>query len=174
MPPSTKGQERSSVITHDLVEGIIYVLITQGWPGYAPDRDRTRDHRYAFDLSMWQAYLWLRYRYVEISREDEIHFTIRPHWMYGDSPEVRDATGGMLGFAFVTWTNGGGVFDCRIDADTAERMLERNSIDRVLLDELTRRFRWEYGYTIDEREWPPSFDFEKEFRRQRKSRELPA
>jgi hypothetical protein len=53
-------------------------------------------------------------------------------------------------------------------------MLERNSIDRVLLDELTRRFRWEYGYTIDEREWPPSFDFEKEFRRQRKSRELPA
>ncbi len=164
MPTHTR-QERRRVIVHDLVEGIAYVLIIQGWPGYAPDRDRTCEHRYAFDLSMWQAYLWLHYTYEQMGRKDDICFRIRPHVLYGDSGEVRTAISGMLGFAFRTWMPGDGSFECKIGVDTAEHMLECNAIDRELLIELAKRFRSEYDFAVADREWPPDFDLEKEFGR---------
>ena len=165
MPTRAIKKQRKRVITHDLVEGIAYVLIIQGWPGYAPDRDRTREHRYAFDLSMWQAFLWLTYKYEQMGREDDIRFRIRPHVLHGDSGEVRNAIGGMLGFAFRTWVPGNGNFDCKISTDSAEHMLEYNAIDRELLNELSRRFRWEYDFAVADRTWPPDFDFEREFGR---------
>lgn len=154
------------VSDHDLIDGICYMLIILGgWPGYAPMHDKTSDHRQAFDLSMWQALKWLKFRYCEMGREDEVRAHFRPHWLHGTSDTVQAAVSQMLGYAFYMRSpHGRGVYYCQIDADGAERMLEWNAIDRELLVELARRFRQEYNLPAEEREWPPGFDFDHEFR----------
>lgn len=155
------------VSNHDVIDGICYMLIILGgWPNYAPLYDKAADHRNAFDLSMWQALKWLEFKYREMGREEDVHAHFRPHWLYWTSETVQGAVSQMLGFAFYMRSPfGRGVYYCQIGTETAERMLEWNAIDRELLEELTRRFRREYDFAAEDREWPPDFDFNHELGR---------
>ena len=162
--PRTRSNRVSD---HDLIDGICYMLIILGgWPNYAPSHDKAMDHRNAFDMSMWQALKWLEFRYREMGCEEDVRAHFRPDWLYWTSGIVQGTVSQMLGFAFYMRSPfGRGVYYCQIDADRAESMLEWNAIDRELLVELARRFRREYDFAAEDREWPPDFDFDHEFER---------
>ncbi len=155
----THSRVRPTVSVNDLVEGILYIAALRK-RYFAPTRDRARDSRPAFDLSMWQAYEWLEYAYDQTGQSDEVLFRIRPHEIYGDSPETQSAAMSLLSYAFHTWVPGNGVFECRINESQLHRALERNSIPQELLSELAERFMREYDWPRSERTWPPGFSLD--------------